>query len=170
MPVIFNKQRKFKFSWIECGPISCHITCSDQGENFSSIAPAAGLFAMQSAERGIRCIHLSTDQVFDGTTAPSTETCAPCLIHPDGTAKAKERVRSLNPQAIIVRTSLHDDLRTPDRQSKRLIENTKNTEPYRLFTDECRGLILAENLTEALLELAKKRLCRNSSCWRARRA
>ena len=85
-----------------------HTACSDQGGNLSAIAPAAGLLAIQSAERRIRFIHLSTDQVFDGTAAPYTETSVPCPIHPYGTAKvqAEDLVRSLNPQATIVRTSL----------------------------------------------------------------
>ena len=46
-------------------------------QSFTAIAPAAGLLAILSAERRIRFIHLSTDQVFDGTAAPYTETSAP---------------------------------------------------------------------------------------------
>ncbi len=50
--------------------IIIHTACSDQGGNLSAIAPTAGLLAIQSAERRIRFIHLSTDQVFDGSEAP----------------------------------------------------------------------------------------------------
>jgi dTDP-4-dehydrorhamnose reductase len=138
--------------------IIIHTACSDQGGNLSAIATTAGLLAIQSVERRIRFIHLSTDQVFDGTAAPYTEQAAPSPINPYGTAKAQaeDLVRSLNPQAIIVRTSLLYDLRTPDRQTKQLIQTTKTGEPYRLFTDEFRCPIWVENLAEALLELAKK--------------
>ena len=100
--------------------IIIHTACSDQGGNLSAIAPAAGLLAIQSAERQIRFLHLSTDQVFDGTAAPYTEQDAPSPINPYGMAKAQaeDLVRSLNPQATIVRTSLLYDLHTPDRQTK----------------------------------------------------
>ena len=140
--------------------IIIHTACSDQGGNLSAIAPAAGLLATQSAERRIRFIHLSTDQVFDGKSAPYTETNAPCPIHPYGTAKAQaeDLVRSLNPQATIVRTSLLYDLHTPDRQTTRLINATSTDELLHLFLDEIRSAIWVENLAEALLELANRDL------------
>jgi dTDP-4-dehydrorhamnose reductase len=140
--------------------IIIHTACSDQGGNLSAIATAAGLLAIQSAERRIRFIHLSTDQVFDGSEAPYTETSAPCPIHPYGTAKAQaeEFVRSLNPQATIVRTSLLYDLHTPDRQTTRLLNATSANEPLHLFLDEIRSPIWVENLAEALLELANRDL------------
>jgi len=138
--------------------IIIHTACSEQGGNLSAIAPAAGLLAMLSAERQIRFIHLSTDQVFDGTAAPYTEQNAPSPINSYGTAKAHadDLVRSLNPQATIVRTSLLYDLHTPDRQTKQLIQTTQTGEPYRLFIDEFRCPIWVKNLAEAILELATK--------------
>jgi dTDP-4-dehydrorhamnose reductase len=138
--------------------IIIHTACSDQGGNLAVIAPAAGLLAMLSAERQIRFIHLSTDQVFDGTAAPYTEQDAPCPINPYGTAKAQaeDLVRSLNPQALIVRTSLLYGLGTPDRQTKQLIQTIQTGESYRLFIDEFRCPIWVKNLADALLELATK--------------
>ena len=47
--------------------IIIHTACSDKDDNLSAILPAAGLLAIQSAERHIRFIHISTDQVYDGT-------------------------------------------------------------------------------------------------------
>jgi dTDP-4-dehydrorhamnose reductase len=138
--------------------IIVHTACSDQGGNLSAIAPAAGLLALLSAERNIRFIHLSTDQIFDGRAAPYSETSPPCPIHPYGTAKgqAEDFVRSLNPKATIVRTSLLYDLHKPDRQTKRLIQATQTDEHYRLFIDEWRSPIWVENLVEALFELTEK--------------
>ncbi len=138
--------------------IIIHTACSDQGANLSAIVPAAGLLAIQSAERHIRFIHLSTDQVFDGTTAPYIETSATCPINPYGKAKsqAEDLVRSLNPQAMIVRTSLLYDLRTPDRQTNHLIQATSTGDPFCLFVDEWRSSIWVENLADALLEIATK--------------
>jgi dTDP-4-dehydrorhamnose reductase len=138
--------------------IIIHTACSDQGGNIAAIAPSAGLLAMLSAERQIRFIHLSTDQVFDGTAAPYTEQDAPSPINSYGTAKAQaeDLVRSLNPQATIVRTSLLYDLHTPDRQTKQLIQIIQTGETCRLFIDEFRCSIWVENLADALLELATK--------------
>ena len=134
-----------------------HTACSDQGGNLAAISSAAGLLALESAERHVRFIHLSTDQVFDGKTAPYTERDAPNPINPYGQTKAQaeELVCSLNPQAIIVRTSLLYDLRAPDRQITELVQKTQSGEPYRLFTDEFRCPLWVENLAEVLLELAK---------------
>jgi dTDP-4-dehydrorhamnose reductase len=138
--------------------IIIHTACSDQGKNLSAIASAAGLLAMQTAERHIRFIHLSTDQVFDGTAAPYTEQDIPSPINSYGTAKAQaeDLVRSLNPQATIVRTSLLYDLHTPDRQTKQLMQTIQTGEPYRLFINEYRCPIWVKNLADALLELATK--------------
>ena len=135
-----------------------HPACSEQGKGIEAILPAAGLLAMQSLERNIRFIHLSTDQVFDGTSAPYTEESPTNPINPYGKAKAQaeELIRSLNPKATIVRTSLLYDLRTPDRQTTRLIESTKTGEQYRLFIDELRCPIWVENFAEVLLEVATK--------------
>ncbi len=134
-----------------------HTACSDQGGDLSPIAPAAGLLAAQAAERDIRLIHLSTDQIFDGMKAPYHETSEANPINPYGTAKsqAEDLVRSLNTKATIVRTSLLYDLRTPDRQTSQLIQTTKTEELYNLFTDEFRCPIWVENLAEVLLELAQ---------------
>jgi dTDP-4-dehydrorhamnose reductase len=138
--------------------IIIHTACSDQNNQPDAIISAAWYLATQTAERRIRFIHLSTDQVFDGTAAPYTELSTPNPIHPYGKAKrqAESLIQALNPHAIIVRTSLLYDLRTPDRQTKRLIQATENDEPYRLFIDEWRSPIWVENLADALLELAKK--------------
>jgi len=138
--------------------IIIHTACSDQGDNLSAIVPAAGLLAMQAAERRIRFIHLSTDQVFDGTAAPYTETNTPCPINPYGEAKAQAEalIRTLYPQATIVRTSLFYDLGKPDRQIQRLIQATQTDKPFQLFIDEWRSPLWVETLADAILELANK--------------
>jgi len=135
-----------------------HTACSDQGKGIEAILPSAGILAMLTTERGIRFIHLSTDQVFDGATAPYTEESPTNPINAYGKAKAQseELIRSLNPQATIIRTSLLYDLHKPDRQTDRLIQATTTGLPYHLFTDEYRCAVWVENLAEVLLELATK--------------
>ena len=138
--------------------IILHTACSEQGDGLNAIVPAAGLLAMQAAERDIRFIHLSTDQVFEGTAAPYTEESPthPINLYGKVKAEAEKLIISLNPQGTIVRTSLLYDLRTPDRQLTRLIQAVKTGEPYRLFTDEFRCPVWVENLADVLLELATK--------------
>jgi dTDP-4-dehydrorhamnose reductase len=133
-----------------------HTACSDQGSGIEAILSAAGLIAIQTAERGIRFIHLSTDQVFDGTSAPYTEQNSTTPINPYGKSKAQaeELIASLNPLATIVRTSLLYDLRTPDRQTKWIMESISTTKPIHLFVDEIRCPMWVENLADLLLEIA----------------
>jgi len=135
-----------------------HTACSDQAPSMEAIVTAAGLLAVQTEERGIRFIHLSTDQVFDGNTAPYTEESPTNPINPYGKAKVQTEVliRSLNPQATIIRTSLLYDLHTPDRQTKWIMESISLSQPIQLFVDEIRCPVWVENLAEALLEVATK--------------
>lgn len=133
-----------------------HTACSDQGHNMETIVTAAGHLAMQTAERDIRLIHLSTDQVFDGASAPYTEESLTNPINPYGKAKAQaeELIKSLNPQTTIIRTSLLYDLRNPDRQTKWMMESLTTSQPIRLFVDEVRCPVWIENLADLLLEIA----------------
>ena len=57
---------------------------------------------------------------------------------------------------MIVRTSLLYDLRSPDRQTRHLIQSTSTGTPFCLFVDEWRSPMWVENLVDALLELATK--------------
>jgi dTDP-4-dehydrorhamnose reductase len=135
-----------------------HTACSDQGDGINAMLPAGGLLAMQAMERGIRFIHLSTDQVFDGMSPPYCEASSPNPINPYGRAKAETEtlITAVNQQATIVRTSLLYDLRTADRQTAHLIHAANTGESYCLFTDEIRCPVWVENLAEALLELSTK--------------
>ena len=135
-----------------------HTACSDHDHGMEAIVPAAGLLATQAAERHLRFIHLSTDQVFDGATAPYSEESPTNPINAYGTAKAQAEklISSSNLQATIVRTSLLYDLGKPDRHTDRLLQATTTDESYRLFTDEYRCPVWVENLAEVLLELATK--------------
>lgn len=145
--ILFNRVRP---------DVIIHTACSEQGNGIEGIVPAAGLLAMQAAERGIRLIHLSTDQVFDGETAPYTETSPANPVNAYGKAKAQaeELILSLHPSATIVRTSLLYDLRTPDRPTRWLMESMATSKPVRLFLDEFRCPVWVENLCDLLLELA----------------
>lgn len=132
-----------------------HTACSEQGNGIEAMLSAAGLLALQTEERGIRLIHLSTDQVFDGATAPYTEESLANPINAYGKAKAQaeDLIRSCNPQATIIRTSLLYDLHKPDRQTQWILNAMDTSQPIRLFVDEIRCPVWVENLADLLLEL-----------------
>ena len=137
--------------------ILIHTACSDQGNGIGAIVPAAVQLALQTAQRQIRFIHLSTDQVFNGLSSPYAEESPRSPINPYGVAKAEaeEKIQVLNPQATIIRTSLLYDLRTPDRQTQWLIQGCSTpNEDLRLFVDEFRCPIWVENLADGILEIA----------------
>jgi dTDP-4-dehydrorhamnose reductase len=138
--------------------ILIHTACSEQKKGLDAILPAAGFLAIQTKELGIRLIHLSTDQVFDGTAAPYTEESPVKPINAYGKAKAQaeEVIRACNPQAAIIRTSLLYDLRKADRQTQWILNAMDTSQPIRLFVDEFRCPVWVENLAEILLELARK--------------
>lgn len=140
--------------------IIIHTACSDQGKGIEAILPAAGLLATQTAERSIRLIHLSTDQVFNGASAPYIEESPTNPINAYGIAKAQaeDLIRSLNSQATIIRTSLLYDLRTPDRQTTWIMESMSSSQSIRLFVDEIRCPVWVENLADLLLEIATRDL------------
>lgn len=133
-----------------------HTACSDQGNDLEAIPITAALLGMESAQRDIRFIHLSTDHVFDGKKAPYLESDALCPLTEYGKAKAhaEDLLQTVNPKATIVRTSILYDLDSPDRTYQRILEAEEKGLPIRLFTDEYRSPIWVENVVDALLELA----------------
>lgn len=121
---------------------------------WAATADGAANVALAAARAGVRLVHLSTDALFDGTAAPYDERARPSPITPYGAAKAaaETAVAAIAPGAAIVRTSLilsHDPL-DPQQQ---LVLALLDGQPGRLFTDEVRCPIAAEDLAAALLEL-----------------
>ena len=81
---------------------------SDQDAAFAANAIAPEMLALETAARGIRLLHVSTDYVFDGSRAgPYTEDDPVAPIGAYGASKeAGERgVRAANPDHIILRTA-----------------------------------------------------------------
>ncbi len=138
--------------------IIIHTACSDQGQNLDAISATACLLALQTAERDIRFIHVSSDHLFDGKNAPYSESHIPTPLTEYGKAKAQAEnlISSLNPAATIVRTSILYDLDTPDRFFRRLLEAEEQASVFCLFTDEIRSSMWVENFAACLLELADR--------------
>jgi dTDP-4-dehydrorhamnose reductase len=105
---------------------------------------------------GARLIHLSTDQVFDGTHPPYAESAVPHPITPYGRAKleAERFIQAILPEATMVRTSLIWGLNPLDPTSRMVLEIADGVRSGGLFVDEYRSFVFVEDLARALWGLA----------------
>ena len=81
---------------------------SKQDEAFLANAEAPGFIARQSARRGIRVIHISTDYVFDGKAhAPysTTSPVAPINVYGATKLEGERRVLAADDSHVVVRTA-----------------------------------------------------------------
>ena len=103
---------------------------------------------------GARLIHLSTDVVFDGQSAPYREEDPPSPIHAYGRAKAAaEEIVGPYPDHVIIRTSLIYGLEKLDRGTGWIRDALLAGRPVTLFTDQIRNPVWAPALSHACLEL-----------------
>jgi dTDP-4-dehydrorhamnose reductase len=120
--------------------------------------PAA--LAQLAAARGIRLVHVSSEQVFDGEHAPYTPADPPAPLNLYGRQKAEseQRVLAAAPAAAVVRASLLLGNSPAGRRSmhEKLFETWHAGRRMRLYTDEIRQVCSADNLAAALLELAER--------------
>jgi len=141
------------------GPrVLIHTAASDRTEeSAASIVPAARHLAGIAGELGIRLLHVSTDLVHDGESAPYADDAParPLSAYGERKARAEEIVRELAPDHVVVRTSLLFGFEPLDRQTRWIAEGVREGKEVRLFTDELRCPIPAGTLAAALLELAR---------------
>lgn len=119
------------------------------------------------ADRGIPFVFTSTDMVFDGTSAPYSETSpvSPINIYGEQKVLAEKRILARSPQAAICRLPLMFGVPGPVAQSflQPLIDQLKSGATVNLFTDEYRtpiggqaaasGLLLALKSAHGILNL-----------------
>ena len=99
--------------------------------------------------RSVRMVFLSTDMIFDGTAAPYREDAVPSPLSVYGQAKAEMELMG----DTVVRTSLIYDFERGNKQVDWMLERIQRGERVRLFSDEYRSAIWADNLAAALLDL-----------------
>src|SRR5690606_16828780 len=110
--------------------------------------------AAAAAAVGARLIHLSTDSIFDGASAPYDESANPGPLNEYGRAKAAaEAIVAGHPDAVIVRTSLIYGLEEMDNGTAWMAAALREGRPVRLFTNQRRNPVWAETLCAACLEL-----------------
>lgn len=127
------------------------------GDDLRAItAEAPSAIALACRDIDARFVHLSTDVVFDGTTArPYVESDPTSPVHDYGQAKAdaeRDVVRA-DPSAVIVRTSLlYGDATDPGPQVKMTMKPG-----ITFYEDEYRNPLPVAALAAACLELAQRR-------------
>lgn len=113
--------------------------------------------AAACAAAGCRMIFLSSEQVFDGTAAPYADDAPPQPVHEYGRTKAEgERITArLGPRGTTARLALvYGRSPAPGRSaSEQLVAALRRGERVRLFVDEWRTPVHAEDAASAIAEL-----------------
>jgi dTDP-4-dehydrorhamnose reductase len=119
------------------------------------VLAATASVAAACRETGAALIHLSSDVVFDGEHAPYAEDHPLVPVHAYGRAKAQAEhdVLVTVPDAAIVRTSLVCAADPLDPRSAWIVDTVRAGEPLRLFTDELRCPVRADDLARMLWDL-----------------
>jgi len=121
---------------------------------------AARIVAEGAARAGAYLIHISTDQLFDGTRAFTDETTTPAPINVYGHTKrdAERAVLDAHPSAAIVRTNFFGwgtSIRTSF--SDWILGALERSEPLQMFTDAYFTPILVNDLIDRLVLLIDRR-------------
>jgi dTDP-4-dehydrorhamnose reductase len=106
---------------------------------------------------GAHLIHVSSDRVFDGESAPYDEDAPPSPITPYGRSKAEaeQRVRAQHPGARVVRSPLLYRMSPPDPSTGTWLEGVRQGQGYALFTDEIRCPAPVEDVAAAIVAIAR---------------
>jgi dTDP-4-dehydrorhamnose reductase len=112
--------------------------------------------ALAAAATGARLVHLSSDAVLDGESAPYADDAPARPVSAYGRSKAAGEAAALAacPNALAVRTSLSFDPALPDPSTSRFIARLAAGERCRLYVDEIRCPLPRAVLAAALSELA----------------
>lgn len=146
---------------LNCAAIAEPAACDaapDLAQRVNVELPAA--LAAAARELGARCVHVSTEQVFDGTAPPYSIASPVNPLHRYGRQKVESETRALaaEPRAAIVRVPLLFGNSLGGRRSvhEKFLEAWTAGKKMKLFTDEIRAVASAENVAAALLELAAR--------------
>ncbi len=123
-------------------------------------AALPALIASWCRERGVRFIHFSTDQVFNGAEGWYTESDPPAPVHVYGSTKAEGEsgVLHANPRALVMRIALaYGGSFIGSRSvSERLVRMLKEKKPLSLYTNEYRTPVLVDDVARAVCFFADR--------------
>jgi len=121
---------------------------------------ASGELAAACTLAGTRLVHVSTDQVFDGSHGLWKETDATPPLHDSGHSKVlgEMAVDERCPDAVIVRPGLMTGKAPAGRRSSTslLLDTLARGGRPRMFTDEVRSPIAVGDVARALVDLAER--------------
>ena len=117
---------------------------------------ASAALANVAIQCGIRLVMVSTESVHSGNAAPYTDHAVPDPINAYGQSKAdgEQAVLDIDPESIVVRTSLIYGLTEIDHGTDGFRNRLARGEPLALFDDVLRQPIWADSLSHALCKLA----------------
>ena len=118
---------------------------------------ASVVLAEEAARLDCRFLFLSSDMVFDGDKGNYTEsdTACPLNIYGQSKLKAEADILSAHPRAIVVRLALAygNPITGGQEFSRTILKKLSHGEALKLFKDQYRTPVLAQNAAELLLEL-----------------
>ena len=153
--------------WQRLRPDVVIHTAYDTRASDEEIRAATRNVARSSREAGAGLVHVSTDVVFDGEHSPYAETDRPAPLFPYAVRKAEAERTVLQeaPGAAVARTSLIIQADPPDRTTAWVLDGLRRGAPLRLFTDELRCPIAANDLAAQLWELAALPVPERAGAW-----
>jgi len=144
---------------VNCAALTEPAQCDREPGRAAALNVALPLrLAELAAELGVRLVHVSSEQVFDGTRAPYAvgDPPAPLTLYGRQKVESERAVIAAAPGlAAAVRVPLLLGNSPGGRRSvhERLLREWAEGRAARLFTDEVRQVCMADNLAAVLLEL-----------------
>ncbi len=121
---------------------------------------AAEKIAHLAARYGLRLVHVSTNQVFDGSRGGWREDdeTNPLNIYGETKLSGENRVLRAFPEAVILRPCLITGIAPPGRRSSTsdILDKLRNGAPLKMFTDETRSPVAASDVARVVVDLAEK--------------
>ncbi|MEW5927777.1 MAG: sugar nucleotide-binding protein [Gemmatimonadota bacterium] len=154
-------------AWDRVRPDVVVHTAFDSRAGEREVLAAHLAVARACRETGAALVHVSTDALLDGERAPYDERAEPAPVHEYGRLKAlaEAAVRGECPDAAVVRTSLLLRTDPPDRTTAWVVDSLRRGEPVKLFTDELRCPVAADDLAAQLWELAALPDAEQAGVW-----
>ena len=153
--------------WTRLRPDLVVHTAYTQAEGERDVWRATDSVVRACRASGAALVHVSTDALLDGESAPYAESAEPAPVHEYGRwkAKAELHVRTQVPRAAVVRTSLIVRADPPDRGSAWVVDALRRGQPVRLFTDELRCPVAVEDLAAQIWEMVSLPEDRRAGVW-----
>ncbi len=145
---------------INCAALANLDACERQPELAQRLnAGLPGRLAVETAKRGLRFLHVSSDTVFDGVKGNYREEDAPAPINVYGRTKrlSELAVKAAHPQVLIVRPNLFGWSAKGDHSLAEFFYNNLSAgNPVQGFTDRLFCPLLVTDLAMIMLELLEK--------------